>query len=105
MHNWGNTLNKALTSKGITTTFHKLSTLANQTTSKVKNNPGTSVVAPIHEHTLASNDATPPTSYTQLPKILMFNCQRAGQVGQHLILSGVTTGMKKTTETCTLAMH
>ena len=33
MHNWGNTLNKALTSKGITTTFHKLSTLANQTTS------------------------------------------------------------------------
>ena len=39
MHNWGNTLNKALTSKGITTTFHKLSTLANQTTSKVKNDP------------------------------------------------------------------
>ena len=29
MHNWGNTLNKALTSKGVTTTFHKLSTLTN----------------------------------------------------------------------------
>ena len=39
MHNWGNTLNKALTNKGITTTFHKSSTLANQTTPKVKNNP------------------------------------------------------------------
>ena len=30
---------------------------------------------------LLGNDATPPTPYTQLPKFLMFNCQRAGQVG------------------------
>ena len=45
MHNWGNAPNKALTSMtqshavNMTTTFHKSSTLANQTTSEVKNDP------------------------------------------------------------------